>query len=103
MACHNQRGLPLLPTNDHISSISASPARSMSQATSSGLSVRSKAVFTDSSQRRFFLPEFTQHGVGTDTQRSRRIAHPTGIETHVDDHMLDFRQAPAVARVEQET
>ena len=36
-------------------------------------------------------------------QRSRRIAHPTGIETHVDDHVLDFRQAPSVARVEQET
>src|SRR5438132_229286 len=36
-------------------------------------------------------------------QRSRRIAHPTGIETHVDDHVLDFRQVPAVARVEQKT
>src|SRR6266478_6324015 len=36
-------------------------------------------------------------------QRSRRIAHPTGIETHVDDHVLDFRQAPSVAIVEQET
>src|SRR5437879_11634702 len=36
-------------------------------------------------------------------QRSRRIARPTGIETHVDDHVLDFRQAPAVAIVEQET
>src|SRR6266404_5205264 len=36
-------------------------------------------------------------------QRSRRIAHPTGIETHVDDHVLDFRQAPAVAIVEQKT
>src|SRR5712691_12433373 len=36
-------------------------------------------------------------------QRSSRIAHPTGIETHVDDHVLDFRQAPSVAIVEQET
>ena len=36
-------------------------------------------------------------------QRPSRIAHPAGIETHVDDHVLDFRQAPAVARVEQET
>src|SRR6266568_96518 len=54
-------------------------------------------------QYRGFLPEFTQHGVGTDMQRSRRIAHPTGIETHVDDRLLDFRQAPAVAIVEQET
>src|SRR5262249_52002642 len=51
MACQSQRGLPLCPTNDHISSISASasPARSRSQATSAGFSVRSRAVFTDSS------------------------------------------------------
>src|SRR5215471_8698707 len=54
-------------------------------------------------QRRGFLLEFTQHRVGTDTQRSRRIAHPTGIETHVDDHVLDLRQAPAVAIVEPKT
>src|SRR5262249_22324066 len=39
-------------------------------------------------QYRGFLPEFT---------------HPTGIETHVDNHLLDLRQASAVARVEQET
>src|SRR4029450_12610531 len=51
MACQSQRGLPLCLTNDHISSISASasPARSRSQATSAGSSVRSTAVFTDSS------------------------------------------------------
>src|SRR5215471_13915698 len=36
-------------------------------------------------------------------QGSRRIAHPTGIETHVDDRLLDLRQAPAVAIVEQKT
>src|SRR5207245_7914832 len=36
-------------------------------------------------------------------QRSRRIAYPTGVETHVDDRVLDFRQAPAVAIVEQKT
>src|SRR5262249_40383893 len=36
-------------------------------------------------------------------QGSRRITHPTGIETHVDDRFLDFRQAPAVAIVEQKT
>src|SRR5438132_14307392 len=36
-------------------------------------------------------------------QHSSRIAHPTGSETHVDDHGLDFRHAPSVARVEQET
>jgi len=47
--------------------------------------------------------EFPQHGVGTDMQRSRGIAHPTGIETHVDDHVLDFRQASSVAIVEQDT
>src|SRR4029453_5963993 len=31
------------------------------------------------------------------------IAHPAGIETHIDDRLLHFRQAPAVAIVEQET
>src|SRR6516165_2406084 len=36
-------------------------------------------------------------------QRSRCIAHPAGIETHIDDRLLHFRQAPAVAIVEQET
>src|SRR5215471_3025849 len=36
-------------------------------------------------------------------QGSRRIAHPAGIETHVDDHVLDLRQAPAIAIVEQKT
>src|SRR5262249_53975857 len=36
-------------------------------------------------------------------QRSRCITHPTGIETHVDDRLFDFRQAPAVAIVEQKT
>src|SRR2546427_12402848 len=36
-------------------------------------------------------------------QGSRRITHPTGIETHVDDHVLDLRQAPAVAVVEEKT
>src|SRR5215470_18434085 len=54
-------------------------------------------------QGHFFLLEFPQHGVGTDMQGSRRITHPTGIETHVDDRFLDFRQAPAVAIVEQKT
>src|SRR5262252_6996676 len=57
MACQSQRGLPWLPTNDHISSISASasPARSKFQATSAGFRVRSRAVFTDSSPGAFFL------------------------------------------------
>src|SRR5215467_10691995 len=36
-------------------------------------------------------------------QGSRRIAHPAGIETHVDDHVLDLRQTPAIAIVEQKT
>ncbi len=36
-------------------------------------------------------------------QRARRIAYPTGIETHVDDRLLDFRHAPAIAIVEQKT
>src|SRR5262245_5962786 len=51
----------------------------------------------------FFLLEFTQHGVGTDMQGSRRITHPTGIETHVDDRLFDVRQAPTVAIVEEKT
>src|SRR5262245_38327789 len=54
-------------------------------------------------QHSFFLLEFTQHGVGTDRQGSRRITHPTGIETHVDDRLFDFRQAPTVAIVEEKT
>src|SRR4029450_13319552 len=54
-------------------------------------------------QRRGFLLEFTQHSIGTDMQGSRRIAHSTGIETHVDDRLFDFRQAPAVAIVKQKT
>src|SRR5262249_16165449 len=33
----------------------------------------------------------------------RRITYPTGIQTHVDDRLFDFRQAPAVAIVEQKT
>src|SRR5215510_5749416 len=36
-------------------------------------------------------------------QRARRITDPTGIETHVDDHVLDLWQASAVAIVEQKT
>src|SRR5262245_13764445 len=36
-------------------------------------------------------------------QGARRITHPTGIETHVDDRLLDLRQASAVAIVEEET
>src|SRR5215471_6195749 len=54
-------------------------------------------------QRRFFLLEFPQHRVGTDMQRARRITYPTGIETHVDDHVLHLWQASAVAIVEQKT
>src|SRR4029450_3409428 len=54
-------------------------------------------------QHSFFLLEFTQYGVGTNMQRSRCIAHPAGIKTHIDDRLLHFRQAPAVAIVEQET
>src|SRR4029450_7330080 len=103
MACQSQRGLPLFPTKDHISSISASPARSISQATSFGFNVRSSAVFTDSSTLSFFLSSRTQHGVGTDMQRSRCIAHPTGIEAHIDDCLLHFRQAPSIAIVEKKT
>src|SRR5215475_12177800 len=36
-------------------------------------------------------------------QGSCCIAYPAGIETHVDDRLLDFRQAPPIAVVEQET
>jgi hypothetical protein len=36
-------------------------------------------------------------------QRPRRITYPTGIEAHIDDRLLDLRQAPAIAIVEQET
>ena len=54
IACHSQRWLPFLPTKLHISSISASPACSMSTTISSGLRVRSTAVFTDSGTVSFF-------------------------------------------------
>ena len=54
-------------------------------------------------QHGFFLLECTQQSVGTDVQRSRRIAYPTSIETYIDDRVLDFRQAAAVAIIEQET
>src|SRR5262249_39644833 len=54
-------------------------------------------------QHGFFLLEFPQHRVGTDMQRSRRITYPARVETHVDDRLLHFGQAPAVAIVEQET
>src|SRR5215831_15175751 len=36
-------------------------------------------------------------------QGARRITHPTGIEAHIDDRLLDLRQAPAVVIVEEET
>src|SRR2546422_5750895 len=36
-------------------------------------------------------------------QRPSRITDLTGVATHVDDRVLDFRQAPTVAIVEQET
>ena len=49
------------------------------------------------------LLECTQHGIGTDMQGARGITHSTGIKTHVDDHVLDLRQASAVAIVEQNT
>src|SRR3954447_10283834 len=39
-------------------------------------------------QYRGFLPEFTQHGVGTDMQGSRRIAYSARVETHVDDWVV---------------
>src|SRR5438093_1101830 len=44
-----------------------------------------------------------QHGIGTDMQCARRIAHPAGVETHVDDRLLDLRRAPPIAIVEQGT
>src|SRR5262249_48859339 len=51
----------------------------------------------------FSLLEFTQHGVGTNMQGSRCIAHPAGIQTHIDDRLLHFRQAPTVAIIEEKT
>jgi hypothetical protein len=101
MACHNQRWWPFLLTKLHISSISASPARVISTATSSGFSVRSRAVFTDSNV--FLLLEITQHGVRTDPQHARCIVNPTGVETHVNDRVLHLGQTPAVAIVEKKT
>src|SRR5262249_28252959 len=36
-------------------------------------------------------------------QGSRCIAHPAGIQTHIDDRLLHFRQAPTVAIIEEKT
>lgn len=57
----------------------------------------------DRLQRWFLLLEFTEYRVGTDAQRSCRIAHPTGIETHVDAESLHLRQTDSVAIVEQKS
>src|SRR5262249_9928836 len=51
----------------------------------------------------FFRLEFPEERVGTDMQGSRRIGYSTGIQTHVDNGLLDFRQAPTVAIVQEET
>src|SRR5262249_60916346 len=40
---------------------------------------------------------------GAGWQPSSCIAPTTGIETHVDDHVFDFREARAVAIFESET
>jgi hypothetical protein len=57
----------------------------------------------DRLQRRFFLLELAEHGVGTDLERPGRIAYPTGIETHVDEELLDLGQTASIAVVEQKT
>ena len=36
------------------------------------------------------LLELAEHGVGTDLEWPGRIAYPTGIETHVDEELLDL-------------
>src|SRR5215510_11587387 len=51
----------------------------------------------------FFLLEFTQHCISTDPEHSRRIANPTGVEAHVNDGLLHFRQASSVAVIEEKT
>src|SRR5215470_5388824 len=104
MACQSQRGLPLLPTNDHISSISASasPARSRSQATSAGFSVRSTAVFTDSSTGAFFLS--SRSTVLGQICSERAVSRtPLALRLMSMIMCLTLRQAPAIAVVEQET
>src|SRR6266702_4771483 len=54
-------------------------------------------------KQRFFLLEFTEDGVGADPEDPCGIANPTGIEAHVNNRVLDLRQAPAVAVVEEKT
>src|SRR5437879_989847 len=46
----------------------------------------------DRCQRRFFFPERTQHGSGTDGQYPCRIAHTTGVEAHINDWLLHLKQ-----------
>src|SRR5437870_12039645 len=48
-------------------------------------------------QSRFLLPQCTSHGVRTDPQHPRGIAHPTGVETHVDDLVFHLGQPPKVS------
>src|SRR5215475_3144609 len=57
----------------------------------------------DRLQRRFVLPERTEHRVGPDPEPPRRIAKPTGVEAQSNDLLLDLGQTPTVARVEQKT
>jgi hypothetical protein len=55
-----------------------------------------KAVLTEVYQRanrlsmEYGLLELAEHGVGTDLEWPGRIAYPTGIETHVDEELLDL-------------
>src|SRR5262249_30898204 len=44
-----------------------------------------------------------QYGVSTDAQHPCGIAHPTGIQTHVNDLVLHLGQTASVAVVQQET
>src|SRR5438270_634941 len=54
-------------------------------------------------QCRFFLPEFTEHGVRTDPQHPCGIAHATGVETHVNDLLFHLGQPPEVSVVQEKT
>src|SRR5713101_1513411 len=57
----------------------------------------------DRLEGRFCLPECTEHGVGTDAQPPRCIAHATGIEAHVNDGVLHLGHVAPIAVVEPKT
>src|SRR6266851_9287579 len=77
----------------------------------SALDVHGHLVWFEGAQQRrvdrlqhgFFLSKFAQDSVCTDAQHPRSIAHPTGIEAHVNDLLFHLGQTAAVVVVKEKT